>query len=530
MLIAVLTIGFLIRIFMFRSEVFIGIDGVELARLGRNLVEAGHYSFGENYNWGLFFPPGFPFLTGLANMAVKDLFLAGKLVSLSAALLTIYLFYLIGRELGGYKAGLFAALMIAIFPPILRISIQVSTESLFFCMLASTIYFFMLSVRKKSSLYFLLSGCATGLSYLVRPEGIILLVLPFVAIADVDTIRRRSNLIKPVIAILACAIIAFPYVSFLKDSAGRLTLSGKGSYLALLLTEGVTTSDVSYDKAVYTIDDSTSELRGFNTKRHRSVMKFIVEHPRAFISNYIYNVKIAAGIFGRLIFPIFLPLIIALLDREVFLDRRKWSLLLLSCIYFLIYPSFFILQRHLFISVLLLIMFSSSAVKVADDVFLKLTRLFNLGKDLQLSSLSSRVSYIVVGTVILLSIVVALRRPDIKHGNEIPLEHKVAADFLVAHYSADYEKLNIMHRVPWVSYFTGARFTMLPYAGCSDVISFAKLYSVDFIVVDERTQMSDWEYYDELRNMERCSDEVELIYEGSEPMQIKLFKVRYKES
>jgi hypothetical protein len=81
-----------------------------------------------------------------------------------------------------------------------------------------------------------------------------------------------------------------------------------------------------------------------------------------------------------------------------------------------------------------------------------------------------------------------------------------------------------MARKPYVSLYSGARFTMIPYANAADVVRFAKLYNVDYIVIDERS-LSRWDYYDELNEMHLYSDDVEFFYEDTSVNLIKLFKV-----
>lgn len=110
--------------------------------------------------------------------------------------------------------------------------------------------------------------------------------------------------------------------------------------------------------------------------------------------------------------------------------------------------------------------------------------------------------------------------------SEIPTEHIKAGYFLKNNISSEYEKLNIMSLAPWISFYSDSRFTYLPYANYSDMINFAKLYHVDYIVVDERL-LSEWDFYDEFLHMEKYSDDVKLIYEDNSGKLIKMFKVNY---
>jgi hypothetical protein len=106
-----------------------------------------------------------------------------------------------------------------------------------------------------------------------------------------------------------------------------------------------------------------------------------------------------------------------------------------------------------------------------------------------------------------------------------PEEHKRAGYFLKEKLSPNYESLNIMSKEPYVSFYSGSRYTMMPYANITDVINFAKLYGVDYIVVDERA-LSGWDFYNELLQMDKHSADVELYYEDTSEKLIKLFKIR----
>jgi len=107
------------------------------------------------------------------------------------------------------------------------------------------------------------------------------------------------------------------------------------------------------------------------------------------------------------------------------------------------------------------------------------------------------------------------------------IENEKAGNYLNEHISASYEELNIMGRKPYVSFYSDSKFTMLPYANSKDVVNFAKLYDVDYIVIDERS-LSKWYFYDELKELNRYSDDVELFYEDNSYKLLKLFRIKKK--
>ncbi len=94
MLTCIMVVAVVARIVKF-GEPIVGTDVAAYCRLGKNLIENGSYIFGENYNMGVFFPPGYPFFVGILNLFIGDLFFSAKSVSMVASCITILISYLI---------------------------------------------------------------------------------------------------------------------------------------------------------------------------------------------------------------------------------------------------------------------------------------------------------------------------------------------------------------------------------------------------------------------------------------------------
>ena len=107
---------------------------------------------------------------------------------------------------------------------------------------------------------------------------------------------------------------------------------------------------------------------------------------------------------------------------------------------------------------------------------------------------------------------------------EIPTEH-INAGLFLKNVSSGYETLNVMSRKLWVSFYSDSQYTALPYANSTDVIAFAKLNDVDYIVIDERL-LNKWEDYTNLLSMDNSSKDVELIYEDDSKKLLKIFKLK----
>ncbi|MBI4847197.1 MAG: glycosyltransferase family 39 protein [Nitrospirae bacterium] len=531
-LLIILFLSTVIRVILFRNEAFIGIDGASMARLGKNLVESGKYSFGENYNWGIFFPPGYPAFIGLANLLFDDLYFSGKIVSLFSSLVTIFLCYLIGKELYDEESGLFAAFAFSIHPFMLETSSAVGTEAIFLLFLATSMYLFMLSLRRRGGIIFFLSGVSTGLAYLIRPEGLLLLLLPVIAAFRSDLYGKGRYLSRLGITFVVFILVASPNVLFLKRETGKLQLSGKNSYLAGMLEAGLAglkeggpeakKDDLRYDRSVYSIDDDGISLKGLNKKQDASVIGFIVKRTFSFFQSYIRNAGEAAYILLKLLLPVIFPLFLTFSIKGIITSKKNLTLLFFSLLLFSVYPSFFIQIRYLFPTAILLIILSSSGFARSPSACSRVFDLFGIKWSLLIRHLKPLLVIFCIAASAYTSF-----STNIFDEKIIPVEHIKAAEYLKEKYSPEYEEFNVMHRVPWVSFYSGSRFTMLPYAGYSDMISYAKRYHVDFIVIDGRTTVRLWENFDELLNMEKYSDEVELVYEDNSVEMIRVFRVIY---
>lgn len=529
----ILLVGIVARIIKFDDPAFV-LDTVAFSRLGKNLIEYGRYNFGENYNMGVFFPPGYPFFIGLLNLIVKDLFVSAKLISFIASVITIILAYLVGKELYNKEAGLFAAFVYALYPVILIVSVDAYSDALFFCLLLLSIYLFVMSLRRDTYFMSALLGMSLAAAYLTRPEGQFLLLLPMLQIFGVFSKKISFNkkyLLKTVFIFLIFGIIISPYMLFLKNYTGKLSPTGKANISILLgelsdergYHEVVNAPDNLYDKAAFSLTKDKSELQGWNRKENRSLKDYILKDPLMFIKRYLKNVLREVTTLNKLLIPIALPLFFAFFNRELFRNRLRLIFMLFPLLFFMMYPMFIIIEKQTLLIVVFLILFSCGGFSNSRQAVSDLLNYYGLEKNRFLRLLERNIKYLIVTILILSSL------SYIKYSSfdkvATPVEHDRAGLYLEEHAQPEYEKINVMSAKPYVSYFSDAQFTMLPYADAVDVISFAKLYNVDYIVIDER-YLSKWEHYNGLLEMQNYSDSVELFYEDNSDQTIKLFKMR----
>lgn len=529
----ILLAGIVARIIKFQDPAMV-MDTVAFSRLGKNLIEYGKYVFGENYNMGVFFPPGYPVCIGLVNLMFHDLFFSAKLVSFIASCATIVLSYLLGKELYSREAGLFAALVYAVYPVILIISVDAYADALFFCFIFLSLYIFIISLKRGTVITYMLLGVSMASAFLIRPEGMFLLCLPALQLFGFFNKQLGFNkqyILKFVLVNVLFIVIISPYMIFLRNYTGKFTISGK-SNVSIILGELsgdkeyhdiVNAPDNLYDRAAFVLNKDKTQLRGWNREVNLSLKGYILKDPLALLKKYQKNVMRQISTLIKLMIPIMLPFFFSFFNRDLFANRTRLIFIVYPCLFFLMYPLFIIIEKQTLFIVLFLIPFSSGGFARSRSVISDIARYYGIDKNKAVYMLERGIHFVIV-VILLLSSVSYLKYSSFDKA-PTPLEHMKAGTYLKDHVTGEYEKLNVMARKPYVNYYSGARFTMIPYAGVSDVIQFAKLYDVDYIVVDERS-LSRWDHYDELVEMQKYSDDAELFYKDDSGLLIELFRIR----
>lgn len=163
--------------------------------IAQNIHEhnGGYSSMGENFR-----APLFPFL--LAFFPVMG---AAHLLVVLLSILSVYLAYLLGKELMGKAAGLAAALFLAINPLYYFWSYKLLTEPLTLCLIMLSLYLFIKSEHGKS-LYLHVSFFFAGLAVLARYTSLSLAAALVLALMLRGRPFRRQNFIA--LAIFLAAI------------------------------------------------------------------------------------------------------------------------------------------------------------------------------------------------------------------------------------------------------------------------------------------------------------------------------------
>lgn len=543
------------RLVFFNNEVAIISDSVIYAKAGENLIEHGRYEAFSRAE--TLFPPGFPIAVGIVNKLFHDPVFSLRIVSFVFGVLTVYLAYLAATALHSRKAGLFAAFFVALNPSLVAYSQEVFSDSMYLFFALAVFYAYLNLEKKQSIPLAIMLGALIGFSYLIKPEGILLLILP--AVYFIKNIRADyfKALAVSLIVLVSSAAVISPYIYFLQKNTGQVMLTAK-AYPNLVYGEilnGTERSRISKEDLVeyekyegnYNEEKNIPEF----PQRYRSLNVISSFFEPEFSEKYANSLKSemhslwtdhgAEAVLLLFVIHLFFSFV-----KSSFAKRR--TLLLLSVLPLFLFPLFHIESRYLLQSLIFIFLFASimcaeSGKVQADPVKIKNLKIYPLALLGNLAVIAVLVQF----TMFIFSNVSSeyidrnCKNPvctkdltvrervfpgHMKDQDPSFLEYKIAGEFVKN--DAQNKKTVIMSRRRFeVSFYAGTDNSgiMLPYTSAENILRFAQENKVDYIVVDERF-LSIRENYGELRSLNSFSGGISLVFEDNSVNPIRIFKLK----
>jgi Dolichyl-phosphate-mannose-protein mannosyltransferase len=180
-------------------------------------------------------PPGYPVAVWFTEIALRSVtklsladrsLLATQVANAFAAVLLVIPLYLTGRILAGRNVGFAAALLFEVLPVPARVTSDGLSEGVYLLVVCTAIMLGVRAARKPGIGGFLLCGMATGASYLVRPEGLMVVIAVGSVIFAAGLYRRwpRDVALARLTALgVGLALVAVPYMVLIGKLSNKPT-------------------------------------------------------------------------------------------------------------------------------------------------------------------------------------------------------------------------------------------------------------------------------------------------------------------
>jgi 4-amino-4-deoxy-L-arabinose transferase-like glycosyltransferase len=157
--------------------------------------------------------PGYPYLIGAVYAASDNSRDAARVVNALLGALSVLLVYLIAKRIWGRRTGLLAAAFTAVFPPLVLLSRDLVSESLFIPLELGAVLC-VLEFRRSGRAWrwALAAGFLCGLAVLTRNTGAILIVPIAIGLWGGRHRPPRSSLAAPAVAVLSALLVVTPWL------------------------------------------------------------------------------------------------------------------------------------------------------------------------------------------------------------------------------------------------------------------------------------------------------------------------------
>lgn len=296
-------------------------DGVQYITIARHLYRGEWWQGLANY-----FPPGYPLVIAAAHVVIDDWERAGTVVSYAAGLLTFAPLVGLARllPLGRHER---AALMFgyALCPYPARYASQVRSEALYGLVLLTAVWLVARFLAGGSRRLPAVAGLLIGFAYLIRPEGLGLIFPLGAAVAlSIRAVGRGYGqaLREAAVAAAAAALVAAPYVLYLRVDTGRWLASRK---VGMVLTTA--------------LKERTGEgtIVGMEESQDQSLVELIAAHPSALAHKVAIDSGLTLVAFSEALYYAYVPfLLLGIVIARRGYDSRA-NLLLHSVVWFYVF-------------------------------------------------------------------------------------------------------------------------------------------------------------------------------------------------
>ena len=493
LLAGVLLLALAVRVVVARQDhVLQGDEGAYLW-LGRTLMSGGGYQFFGRPE--LHYTPGYPIVSGLVWLAVRDLELASKICFVLFGTLTILPVYFLARRMYGRLSGLIIAGLLAVMPVF-------TTHVFFWGSMSEPLYFFLVFAAVWCAVWamergpwwaYLLCGALFSAAYLTRPEALAYVALTAGYLLLLSMLERRplDGFAKIFPMLLIFLGVASPYLLFLHRHLGTWSLTGK-TWIAFVGHHALVEGDlVAFDRIVWGLDSTGLEVLYHSMEKFTkySMWREIISNPQEFLVDTLRNVRQLDGLFlSKRVFPSFLlPLVGLGLFRSRWNARRARNevyLLLMAVLPALAMAVFTVdLRFYLGTLIILVIWAGHGIVELGDWLALTASKLLS-GERLEQWAGRLRLAAAGLLAVVLAGYFLIMYPMLIQEGLGNKLFYYKHVGLWLGEHSRPAERVMSRGAIPAI--YAERFWVPFPHADYDDVLRYARAHDVDYWIINER--------------------------------------------
>jgi hypothetical protein len=215
-LLLILLIGLGLRFFDLLNAAVIEMDGIGYTAMAENFLKGQVLEALKDISH-----PLYALFLAFFGFFIKNLELAGRLLSLTCGMLLIYISFIFVRKFFDEKKALWASLFVAIHPHLIRFSAQVLTESLAILLFTAAVFLFFKGWVDDDVGSVGFSAILLALTYLTKTEYI-MYALPFSFL-----LLQKKRYGHAALFLILLFIFSFPYIYYIKMETGIWTITKK---------------------------------------------------------------------------------------------------------------------------------------------------------------------------------------------------------------------------------------------------------------------------------------------------------------
>ncbi|MBM4277109.1 MAG: glycosyltransferase family 39 protein [Deltaproteobacteria bacterium] len=247
----------LLSIYLFFRTYVVSLDGAfQYIPIAKDFV-SGLYGKALSHNQ----QPFYSFIIAFVYTWIGDFELAGKLISTLFGILLIFPVYFLGKRIFDQKIAFLSTLFLAIHPYIRRFSADVLKEATYLFFLAGGLWFAWRTIQGERRYPYLFIPLLSVLAYLVRPDGVGILIVVFLYILFFKRFNTPGDRWKVIFLLVLSSFLFFlPYLLHLRETTGVWTLS-RAKTIAWFLGLSGSAGEISLiDRVLFTLQKLNAEI------------------------------------------------------------------------------------------------------------------------------------------------------------------------------------------------------------------------------------------------------------------------------